>query len=785
MMNFEGTGHKLAPADIESVAEFLECSTAALRAVIEVESAGSGFGPDNRPLILFEPHVFYRLLGSGPARDRAEGAGLAYKKWGTRPYPKSQKLRYTQLIDACLINEDAALKSVSWGLGQVMGYHHTLCGYPTVQAMVEDIRISEGKQLMVMAKFIKGTKLNRHLSSLDWSSFALGYNGSGYEKNNYHTKLADAYNSHLVQESLNALQPERLKFKESSMEWEDRHRQTLTAFSNKFGLPTSGPMVEPYALNLASQFKFSHTDAEWGAKSTVKGSPISDAIAFREGAKIYAYDCIKRAGAPDASLELNPAKLDISDQYFVEVTAKDHLSGAAAHSTALGASLFYALRAWRDRNSADADSRKFSQILKPNLDYIKNVLRADYIRVFWSIGALRNPNDIWILAGSSFTWPDIVDQARSFTEMVWSEFQLKTQWTVSGGPEGFDTDSELARNCARFVDSIRGLESKLFLIECMNEYVVNTGDETKGRHILRNMARALAPHVGGVRLSLSSPNEVMGGDPNSPSNGAEVSRMYPGLPPQVNAITPHWARNSSHYPEWHVPPNMGPDCPPHRYGNEGVGQGSSVIPEYHAGRIASHYDLAIKAHYAGWLWHTDAGIWSTRIPQHYKTPERGKWENLKDVPNSGETAQRLRELRETGSTDTGGSGGGTPTNPGSRPDALFAGQELKPGQSLIAPGKKASLQNQLDGNLVGYADVDDGQGNHPVWASHTEQTGAGNLRMQEDGNLVKYNDQNQPIWASNTGGHPGAMVQIQDDGNFVIYKDTTSGVPIWASRDNP
>jgi hypothetical protein len=79
--------------------------------VLDVESRGSGFDAQGRPLILFEPHIFYALLGSSRQRDEAMVHGLAYPRWGTRPYPRDS---YPRLIEAIGIDETAALKSASW-----------------------------------------------------------------------------------------------------------------------------------------------------------------------------------------------------------------------------------------------------------------------------------------------------------------------------------------------------------------------------------------------------------------------------------------------------------------------------------------------------------------------------------------------------------------------------------------------------------------------------------------------------------------------------------------------
>lgn len=517
-------------------------------------------------------------------------------------------------------------------------------------------------------------------------------------------------------------------------------------------------------------------DTKWHCKRATSTSLPSDDVALSLPTRDF-WDCIESAGGPNYQIKAHYGGiLDPAQPEYVPPKPEGGGVGPT-HSTSLGASLFYLPRAFKEN----------WEELKPNLEWIKTKLNADYIRAFWSIGALQNPNDVWIQAGSSYRWPDLVDICRRATEMVVNEFGLRVQWTITGGPEGFENDSLLAENCGRFLDTIEGLEAHIHLVECMNEYAVNNGgDKDAGRHILRNMARTLAPHLNGIPFSLSSPDSCMGTDPNNPEIAAETSKMYDGLPLQVNAGTPHWSRHSGH-PEWHRPPNMGPSTPDHLYGNEGEGPGSSVVEERDENVISGHYQSAINANYAGWLLHTDCLIWSNRIPNHYKIPDgggaipRGQWRFLRDVPNIMAISQRLSEVRATGSGggggNGGGGGGGGTTTPG--PDKLLSGAILGPGQSLISPNHKASLQNQLDGNLVSYADLGDGQGNHPVWASGTHQPPGyepGNLKMQEDGNLVLSDKHGRPIWASHTDGNPGAMIQVQDDGFVVMYKN---GQPLW------
>ena len=192
-MNFVGKALPLTDGDVEIIAGYLGCHVAAVRAVIQVESAGRAFGPDKRPIILNEPHIFWRELGAGAKRDRAVREGLAYQRWGSKPYPRTQAARYEWLAKAMAIDETAALKSCSWGLGQVMGFNHKICGFDTVQAFVRAMTHSEGAHLYAIARFIVSNRLQGHLRNLNWTGFARGYNGPGYAKNAYHTKLANAY----------------------------------------------------------------------------------------------------------------------------------------------------------------------------------------------------------------------------------------------------------------------------------------------------------------------------------------------------------------------------------------------------------------------------------------------------------------------------------------------------------------------------------------------------------------------------------------------------------------
>lgn len=200
-MNFVGKAKKIDDIDLPRIGRKIGVGEDELHAFLDVETRGGGFDSKNRPKMLFEPHVFYRELGAGKRRDAAVKAGLAYRKWGMKKYPRDS---YPRLLEAMKIDKKAAMKSASWGLGQVMGYHAEALGYDGVEDMVTRFMADEEEHLRASVEFIKVNDLDDDLRAIGaaktWDErvaaargFARGYNGRGYEKNEYHTKLAAAY----------------------------------------------------------------------------------------------------------------------------------------------------------------------------------------------------------------------------------------------------------------------------------------------------------------------------------------------------------------------------------------------------------------------------------------------------------------------------------------------------------------------------------------------------------------------------------------------------------------
>ena len=187
-MNFHGKAERLNDIDLPLVGHRIGVGEDEIHAIIDVECRGRGFDRQGLPAMLFEPHIFWREL-DGRERYEAEMQGLARRQW-KRDYPADS---YPRLLRAMKINKVAALRSCSWGMGQIMGFNHSLAGFNSVEDMVEAFTRSELVQLNAMVTFIISAGLDDELRKGDWRGFARGYNGPAYATHNYHGRLKAAF----------------------------------------------------------------------------------------------------------------------------------------------------------------------------------------------------------------------------------------------------------------------------------------------------------------------------------------------------------------------------------------------------------------------------------------------------------------------------------------------------------------------------------------------------------------------------------------------------------------
>ena len=182
----------ISEADIRELADLHNVRPAHLDAVLKVEAAGEGFllheHPPARPRILFEAHLFWRLTPKPVSKTRPD---LSSPRWNRKLY-KGGSAEWNRLRDACEFDARQALKSASWGLGQVLGMNYEVAGCKSIEQFVVEAFSGERAQLQHMLNFIENNGLMGHLRAGRWASFAKGYNGAGYRKNRYDEKLAAA-----------------------------------------------------------------------------------------------------------------------------------------------------------------------------------------------------------------------------------------------------------------------------------------------------------------------------------------------------------------------------------------------------------------------------------------------------------------------------------------------------------------------------------------------------------------------------------------------------------------
>ena len=190
---------KITDADYGRVAADLGCEVAAVRAVADVEARGSGFVDfqgHTVPAILFERHVFLRRL------RRHEGDEFAERI--AREHPQICSTRsggywggpqeHERLTAATKIHRPAGLESASYGLFQIMGYHWNVLGYSGLQAFINAMWLGGEKgHLDAFVRYVRAHGLQDAIAARDWTTFARAYNGAGYARLGYHTKMRRAY----------------------------------------------------------------------------------------------------------------------------------------------------------------------------------------------------------------------------------------------------------------------------------------------------------------------------------------------------------------------------------------------------------------------------------------------------------------------------------------------------------------------------------------------------------------------------------------------------------------
>ncbi len=180
----------LSDEDFTQAADLLESEVASIKAVSDVESAGSGYFANQTPCLLFEAHHFSKFTQHQYDESHPN---ISSAKWNRSLYLGGEK-EYTRLQEAMGLDREAALLSASYGRYQIMGFNYKAAGYDNVEWFVRDMFFAEVHHLIAFVHFIKSnSKMQLAIQQKDWPSFARYYNGPQFAQNQYDVKLQNAY----------------------------------------------------------------------------------------------------------------------------------------------------------------------------------------------------------------------------------------------------------------------------------------------------------------------------------------------------------------------------------------------------------------------------------------------------------------------------------------------------------------------------------------------------------------------------------------------------------------
>lgn len=188
----------LTDSDYDRVAEELGVETAAIKAVVEIETGRTrrGFDASGAAIINFDLPVFRRAAARRGINLARHSQSTALKPVDAKRYGSHQAAQHARLEAAMQIDSIAAIESTFWGMFQIGGFNWRLCGASSHNDFVKRMKRSEYDQLQLFANYIRNTGLLKYLKSKNWAAFARIYNGPSYIARAYHTRMAAAYRKH-------------------------------------------------------------------------------------------------------------------------------------------------------------------------------------------------------------------------------------------------------------------------------------------------------------------------------------------------------------------------------------------------------------------------------------------------------------------------------------------------------------------------------------------------------------------------------------------------------------
>lgn len=168
----------LTKSDIETAAQMIGCEPEVLEAVVSVQFPDPGFVEIRsgifHPVVKFNRQRFSHFT-EGKHNHRPS---LSSPRAESTKQKKTKLAEIERYQEAFKLDADASKRATAWGKFQIEGVNHRLCGYSTIDAMIEQFaRNGEAAQLGAWILWTKTQGLDADLKSKNWLNFSRYLNG--------------------------------------------------------------------------------------------------------------------------------------------------------------------------------------------------------------------------------------------------------------------------------------------------------------------------------------------------------------------------------------------------------------------------------------------------------------------------------------------------------------------------------------------------------------------------------------------------------------------------------
>jgi hypothetical protein len=281
-----------------------------------------------------------------------------------------------------------------------------------------------------------------------------------------------------------------------------------------------------------------------------------------------------------------------------EVSLNDHaLQDDQGPFLGLGASYFQALRRTkfdRARYRSDLDF-----LARQGFNYIRtlSMVGGNSAWAGKEIGPITFTNDQGQMIQA---WPDYWQQLRDMIDIAYDDYGIRTQITIfADAQNGMPNEADRTSHMNGVLDSIRGREHKVIMLEVANESWQNGFPEPGGTAAVREFGQYLADRTN-VLISLSSPVDI---------SNAGIQNMYQNSAADIATV--HFTRDRSEdgwlpvRDPWRASSIAG--IPPVS-SNEPIGPGASVSSENSPVRLVSAAAYAWMSGLPMYVFHSNAGV---------------------------------------------------------------------------------------------------------------------------------------------------------------------------------